>query len=258
MTGSDWLYGGLYSNQLTNSINGLADALNQYQRVLQLVQPQNRQSFSEVFQKASHNLEVPANLKPYFEEAAEKYQVPVQLLEAIGYEESRFQTNATSKKGAMGVMQLMPLTARHFGVTNAYDPRSNIMAGAQYLSECFEEFDGNLELGLAAYGAGAGAVKKYGGVPPYKETQNYIKMVKELLGLDQQDHNILVSELMSDTPTVYDFNALRGTSDIQSSNLPLTPQFSQRDADFFVQMMQLQMQERMLSATQSMFNFDEV
>jgi len=112
-----------------------------------------------------------------FTEASQLYGVPEKLLKAVAKAESNFNAKAVSKAGAIGVMQLMPATARSLGVTNPYDARQNIMGGAKYLKENLERFGGNVSLALAAYNAGPNSVQKYGGIPPYKETQNYVKTV---------------------------------------------------------------------------------
>lgn len=110
-----------------------------------------------------------------FEKAAQTYGLDIDLLKAVAQTESDFDPNCTSSAGAMGVMQLMPGTAADLGVTNAYDVHDNIMGGAKYISQLLEKYDGDLSLTLAAYNAGSGTVKKYGGVPPF--TENYIQKV---------------------------------------------------------------------------------
>lgn len=131
--------------------------------------------------KLAENGSTKYNLKDIFAEAAEKYHIPQELLEAIGYHESRFQTGVTSSAGAMGIMQLMPGTAQAMGVQDAYDPYDNIMGAAKLLGYLSDLYDGDLKLTLAAYSAGTGNVAKYGGVPPFSETQNYIKDIFEML-----------------------------------------------------------------------------
>lgn len=116
-------------------------------------------------------------LERIFEEASKKYQVPLALLKAVAKAESDFDPNEVSSSGAIGIMQLMPETAKGLGVTNPYDPEQNIMGGAKYLADKLKMYNGDVELALAAYNAGSGSVAKYGGVPPFKETQSYIKKV---------------------------------------------------------------------------------
>ena len=108
---------------------------------------------------------------------ASKYDIDSDFIKAIIKKESNFNTNATSKKGAMGLMQLMPSTAKSLGVINAYNPWENIEGGVKHLSGLLKTYNGDKKLALAAYNAGGGAVKKYGGIPPYKETQNYVKSI---------------------------------------------------------------------------------
>jgi len=119
-----------------------------------------------------------------FEDAAAKFGISSRLLKAVAKAESNFNPNAVSRAGAQGVMQLMPSTARSLGVTNAFDARQNIMGGAQYLKTNLDRF-GEIPLALAAYNAGPNNVEKYGGIPPFSETQNYVKNILANLGEDE-------------------------------------------------------------------------
>ena len=118
-----------------------------------------------------------SQLDAIFNEAASKYGVDAKFLKSIAKCESDFSPECTSRSGAMGIMQLMPQTAASLGVTNAYDPYQNIMGGARYISEKLAQYNGDKSLALAAYNAGSGNVAKYGGIPPFKETQNYVAKV---------------------------------------------------------------------------------
>lgn len=118
--------------------------------------------------------------------AAGVHGVSIELVRAIIQVESGFDARATSTKGAKGLMQLMPDTARDMGVSNVLDPRQNIFAGARYLRFLLDAFHGNVTLAAAAYNAGPTVVKRYQGVPPYKETQDYVSRVQSLLGLRPQ------------------------------------------------------------------------
>lgn len=109
---------------------------------------------------------------------AKRYKLPKSLIHAVIITESAYDADAVSKAGAVGLMQLMPDTAKRYGVNNRRNPYENINGGSQYLSHLLGLYNNNLRLALAAYNAGEGAVKKYNNkIPPYKETQNYVKKV---------------------------------------------------------------------------------
>jgi soluble lytic murein transglycosylase-like protein len=121
------------------------------------------------------------DLESIFAAASKKHGVSLDLLKAVAKTESNFNPSATSRCGAMGVMQLMPETAEGLGVTDAYDAEQNVMGGAKLLSQLLGRYDGQTELALAAYNAGAGNVDKYGGVPPFEETQRYVEIIMNSL-----------------------------------------------------------------------------
>lgn len=112
-------------------------------------------------------------------EAARLYQLPVALLRAVTQVESDFDPNVVSVDGAMGLMQLMPFTAEKMGVVDPFDPRQNILGGARFLRILANQWKGDLVLTVASYNAGAGAVERYRGVPPYGETKRYVNRVLE-------------------------------------------------------------------------------
>ena len=113
-------------------------------------------------------------------QAAKRYGVDYSLVRAVVHAESAFKPKAISPKGAQGLMQLMPTTAKRFGVKDSFIPAQNIDGGVQYLARLHKDFAGNKKLLIAAYNAGENAVKKYGGIPPFKETVHYVKKVVSL------------------------------------------------------------------------------
>ena len=126
---------------------------------------------------------IPLNRQAFNEEieaAAEVFAVDDALIRAIIHAESAYQPEALSPRGAQGLMQLMPATQQELHIVNVFDPVSNIEGGTRYLSSLLQQFDQNVELAAAAYNAGPNAVLQYGGVPPYKETKEYVRRIKIL------------------------------------------------------------------------------
>jgi len=118
----------------------------------------------------------------HIEAASRLHQLSPDLVKAVIAAESEFDQWAVSSKGAQGLMQLMPATARQLGVADAFDARQNIFAGTRYLRNLLDTFAGDVPLALAAYNAGPNAVRRYGGIPPYRETRGYVRKIQGLLG----------------------------------------------------------------------------
>lgn len=161
------------------NINGVSNIINpaEYESNKSKVNQTGSETFSSYLNEEK-------SLDDIFEEASRKYNVPLNLLKAIGKAESDFNPKAVSKSGARGVMQLMPGTAKDLGVTDSFDPEQNVMGGSKYISDLLKRYDGDTKLALAAYNAGMGNVKKYGGIPPFKETQNYVVKVMKYMDED--------------------------------------------------------------------------
>lgn len=203
-------------------------------------------NFSDIYRNASQKMNIEESMDAIFEEAADTYDVPVQLLKAMGKAESGFDAGAVSPAGAQGVMQLMPATAEALGVSDPFDARSNIMGGARYISDLLKKYDGDMELALAAYNAGSGNVKKYGGVPPFKETRNYIQRIKEYMGTDLTIGKTVVTQ-----------TGLREEADTSLTQNLQDRTYSAFDAElatYLVELMKLQMQSRMVTMSQSLFS----
>lgn len=151
-------------------------------------------------------------LEQIFQKASNTYGVSKDLLKAMAKAESNFRADATSHCGAMGIMQLMPQTAASLGVTDAYNPEQNIMGGAQYISRLLEKYNGNLSFAVAAYNAGSGNVDKYGGIPPFNETQNYVVKVLRYL-----EEGVTIPDSSGSAATGVSTDASAGWSSLQSA-----------------------------------------
>ncbi len=164
----------------------------------------------------SSYLKTDKNLDDIYMEASQTYGVSTELLKAMTKQESNFNPNATSRSGAQGLMQLMPATAASLGVTNAYDPYQNIMGGAKYIRQMLDKYNGDVSLALAAYNAGSNNVDKYGGIPPFAETQNYVAKITQYLqeGVTVPNGNTVYaaeSTVQGDRSVTYqDLNQLAG------------------------------------------------
>ena len=137
----------------------------------------------ELFAPGTFTRPVPgaSTFDPLISQAADKYDLSQSLLKAVIKAESNFNPRAVSSKGAMGLMQLMPGTARDLNVSDPFDPAQNIDGGARYLKQMLDRFGGDTKKALSAYNAGPKAVETYGGTPPYKETQDYVGRILNML-----------------------------------------------------------------------------
>lgn len=161
---SSFMYTGINEVFLPASLNNLiapqTNAFVKSSEIQPTRKPQHKNDYHQIIKKA-----------------AERFQIPERLISSVIKHESNFNSHTVSRAGAQGLMQLMPGTARFLGVTNSFDPEQNINGGARYLRQMLDQFNGDMKLALAAYNAGPGNVKKYGGIPPFNETQNYVQKV---------------------------------------------------------------------------------
>lgn len=166
------------------------------------------------FDRIYNELTAPDSLENIFAEASKKFGINENFLKAVAKAESGFDPEAESYCGAQGIMQLMPFTQESYGVTDPFDARQSIMAGAELLSELLDNYDGNATLALAAYNAGSGSVSRYGGVPPYDETLAYIDRINEFLDGALSNDSKSISDARST-----DFSNTKNINVPDSSNL---------------------------------------
>ncbi|MFA9463884.1 MAG: lytic transglycosylase domain-containing protein [Velocimicrobium sp.] len=165
-----------------NSVTGRTYmSIEHVSRKQETVKTQSSGTFTEILNQALTNDDSTTKLNSIFEKAADTYHISSDLLKAVAKAESDFDSTCISTSGACGIMQLMPDTADELGVTDSFDAEQNIMGGAKYLSDKLKEYNGDTSLALAAYNAGSGNVNKYGGIPPFSETQNYVKKIRGYL-----------------------------------------------------------------------------
>lgn len=152
--------------------------------------------------KLSSDGKLTTKLDDIFRRASEKYNISYDFLTAVAKAESDFNPNCVSSAGAKGIMQVMPYEAKELGITDVFDPEQNIMGAAKLLAAHLEKFDGDTTLAAAAYNAGSGRVKQYGGVPPFKETQNYVKKIaaymKEGVKVPDKTYTVSPNKLSGD------------------------------------------------------------
>jgi soluble lytic murein transglycosylase-like protein len=135
-------------------------------------------------------------LEPFIQEAATTHGMSPSLIRAVIQTESRFNPLAVSRVGAQGLMQLMPGTARHVGIENPFDPRENILGGTKYLSTLLDRFKGNTAKALAAYNAGPTVVARHRGLPPYRETQGYVRKIQKLVQNTDAEFSLPVTKVV--------------------------------------------------------------
>lgn len=181
-----------YSTENSRNFSGLHETrstITPFQKVLEKEEDKTVKAAAKIVKSSTVDTDTDlensgstkVSLQGIFEMASQKYNISYDFLVAVAKAESDFNTKCVSTAGAKGIMQLMPYECKEFGVKDPYDAEQNIMAAAKLLKAHLKKFDGDYILAAAAYNAGSGAVQKYDGVPPYTETQNYVKKIKKYM-----------------------------------------------------------------------------
>lgn len=177
------------SSRISSGLHEVQSTITPFQKVLEKEEHKTVKAAAKTVKSSTVNTDTDlensgstkASLQGIFERASKKYNISYDFLVAVAKAESDFNTKCVSSAGAKGIMQLMPYECKEFGVKDPYDAEQNIMAAAKLLKAHLKKFDGDYILAAAAYNAGSGAVRKYDGVPPYTETQNYVKKIKKYM-----------------------------------------------------------------------------
>lgn len=163
--------------QLPSYVKLVKDTTDNFSDVLTTEIDEANMSSPDAIGSVKENMSYNGDFNNIIEAAAKKYNISSSIIKSVIKAESNFNPTVVSSAGAMGLMQLMPGTAASLDVDDAFDPVQNIDGGVRFLKDMLEKFGGSLELALAAYNAGPGNVVKYGGIPPFQETQGYVKKI---------------------------------------------------------------------------------